>query len=467
MPVRLRITILFALIVFIILSLLCGSVFYFSSVNRVRNITTRLTNRAITTARLLSQSGVFDRSLIRKIDSSTNLAMSMKTVQAYDYLNERIYVYTDAPNDTLTISDAILDEARIRGSVYFNTGNKDVVAYHYIKNDYRIVMVVGAVDGDGRLKLQHLKLILWLSLIGGLLITILGGYIFSERLLRPIRKIADDVNEISARSLARRIRAGRRNDEWNYLSSTLNRLLNRLQDSFEDQQRFIANASHELSTPLTAISSQLEVSLQRDREAAEYRRVMKSVYQDVRHLNKLTQTLLEFAGISGNSGGIAIDRVRIDEILLRLPGELSKTDKEYTVSLDFKDLPPEDDFLLVWGNEELLFSAIQNIVANACKYSDNHNAAVKLMAAGEEISVLVQDRGIGITADEQNKIFSPFYRVPDDQNVKGSGLGLSLASRIIQLHKGRISINSTPGKGSTFKIILPNVYHQTANGNSN
>ena len=121
----------------------------------------------------------------------------------------------------------------------------------------------------------------------------------------------------------------------------------------------------------------------------------------------------------------------------------------------------------MWGNEELLFSAIQNIVANACKYSDNHNAAVKLMAAGEEISVLVQDRGIGITADEQNKIFSPFYRVPDDQNVKGSGLGLSLASRIIQLHKGRISINSTPGKGSTFKIILPNVYHQTANGNSN
>jgi hypothetical protein len=87
MPVRLRITFLFALIVFIILSLLCGSVFYFSSANRVRNIRTRLTNRAITTARLLSQSGVFDRNLIRKIDSSTNLAMSMKTVQAYDYLN--------------------------------------------------------------------------------------------------------------------------------------------------------------------------------------------------------------------------------------------------------------------------------------------------------------------------------------------------------------------------------------------
>jgi signal transduction histidine kinase len=391
----------------------------------------------------------------------------MKTVQAYDYLNERIYVYTDAPHDTLKISDAILDEARIRGSVYFNTGNKDVIAYHYIKNDYRVVMVVGAVDGDGRLKLQHLRLILWLSLIGGLLITILGGYIFSERLLRPIRKIADDVNEISARSLTRRISGGKRNDEWNYLSATLNRLLNRLQDSFEDQQRFIANASHELSTPLTAISSQLEVSLQRDREAAEYRRVMKSVYQDVRHLNKLTQTLLEFASVSGNSGGIAIDRVRIDEILLRLPGELSKMDKEYSVSLDFKNLPPEDDFLLVWGNEELLFLAIQNIVSNACKYSTDHKARVKLAAGANEIHVHIQDEGIGVTADEQNKIFLPFYRSPDDQTVKGFGLGLSLASRIIKLHKGRIAISSAPGQGSTFTITLPNAYILAPGGNSN
>lgn len=459
MPVRLRITLLFALIVLVILTLLCGSVYYFTYASRIRNITMRLDNRAITTARLLSQSEIFDKSLIQKIDSSTTQSMTNKTVQGYDYHNQRIYVYSDGPGDTISVDESILDEARVKGATYFTIGQKDVIALHYTNSNYRVVMVVGAIDVEGLQKLQQLRIILGLSLIGGILIAIAGGYIFSERLLRPIRKIADDVNEISARSLARRIRAGdNKKDEWNYLSSTLNRLLNRLQDSFEVQQRFMAHASHELCTPLTSISSQLEVSLQRDRGAEEYRRVMQSIYQDVRHLSKLTQTLLEFAGASGHPGGIAIDLVRIDEILLRLPGDLTKTGNHYSVILSFNELPQEEDNLLVWGNEELLFSAFHNIVSNACKYSPDHKAWVRLAVTEKEISIAVEDKGSGIPAEELSNIFQPFYRVDniDGGNAAtGFGLGLSLASRIIKLHKGEILVESVVGKGTTFTVKLP------------
>ena len=458
MPVRLRITLLFALIVLVILTLLCGSVYYFTFASRIRNITTRLDNRAITTARLLSQSELFDKSLIQKIDSSTTQAMTNKAVQAYDYLNERIYVYSDSPADTVQVDESVLDEARVKGSTYFTIGQKDVIALHYTNKNYRVVMVVAAVDREGHQKLRQLRIILGLSLIGGILIALAGGYIFSERLLRPIRRIADDVNEISARSLARRIQGGKNDDEWNYLSATLNRLLNRLQDSFEVQQRFMAHASHELCTPLTSISSQLEVSLQRDRGAGEYRRVMESIYQDVRHLNKLTQTLLEFAGASGNPGGIAIDLVRIDEILLRLPGDLAKTGNNYSVVLVFNELPQEDNNLLVWGNEELLFSAFHNIVTNACKYSPDHKARVRLEVAGQEISIAVEDNGSGIPAEELNNIFQPFYRVDNidsDDKVAGFGLGLSLANRIVKLHKGQVFVESVLGKGTIFTVKLP------------
>jgi two-component system, OmpR family, sensor histidine kinase ArlS len=97
-----------------------------------------------------------------------------------------------------------------------------------------------------------------------------------------------------------------------------------LQESFELQRRFISNASHELSTPLTSISSQLEVAFQRDREASEYRQTMQSIYQDVSNMSKLTKTLLEFAKASGDPGGIEIHLVRLDEIILRIPAELSK-----------------------------------------------------------------------------------------------------------------------------------------------
>ncbi len=455
MPVRLRITMLFALIVLGILSLVGISVYYFSYTSRIKNISTRLTNRAITTARLLSQSEVFDRALIQKIDSSTNLAMSDKAIQAYDYINQRIYTYTDIANDTLSINKKILDDARINGAVYFTENKKDIIAYHYINNTYRIVMVVGAVDGDGKLKLAQLKLILGLSIIGGLLITIIGGYIFSEKLLKPVRKIADDVNEISAKNLARRIDSGNMDDEWHYLSSTLNRLLDRLQDSFELQQRFIAHASHELSTPLTAISSQLEVSLLRERGAADYKNVMQSIYQDVRHLNKLTQTLLEFAVTSGDAGGISIEKIRIDDILLRIPGELTKINPKYFVVLIFNELPPEEDNLIVWGNEELLFSAIQNIVSNACKYSTDHKARITLKATGQQINITIEDKGVGIPASELSNIFQPFYRINEHTAIKGFGLGLSLTNQIIKMHKGNISVLSEINQGSAFTIKLP------------
>ena len=274
-------------------------------------------------------------------------------------------------------------------------------------------------------------------------------------MLRPVRKIADELNTISAQSLAHRIKTGNANDEWNYLTETLNDLLNRLQESFVIQRRFISAASHELSTPLTSISSQLEVSLQKDRATEEYRLVMQSVYQDVRDLSKLTQTLLEFATMSGNTGGIELNLIRIDEVLMRLPGEMTKMDKGYLVKLEFDQLPDDEERLLVFGNAELLFTAIKNIVSNACKYSINRLAKVKLSVDQSIIIVSVEDEGKGIPENELQNIFQPFYRTEDSRSIVGFGMGLPLVNRIIKLHKGHIKVNSVVGKGTTFNIQLP------------
>jgi signal transduction histidine kinase len=430
-------------------------VYYFSYTERLDNIRTRLANRAITLARLLGQSQVFDQQLIRKIDSSTMLAMKDKTFQAYDYLNNKIYSYSDAPKDTLKIDAATLDDARVRGTIYFKIGNKEAVAYHYANAQSRLVAVTAAYDEDGKNKIRQLSNILWFSFCAGIIITFGGGYFFSDRLLKPVRKIADDINEISAQNLARRIGTGHVKDEWYYLSETLNRLLNRLQDSFETQRRFVSNASHELSTPLTAISSQLEVSLQKDRNAQQYRSIMESVYQDVRNLSKLTQTLLDFAQASGNPGGLDIQPVRIDEILMSLPAEMKKSNHEYIVVLLFDDMPAEEQSLIVFGNAELLFTAIKNIVSNACKYSDDHKAIIRLKTQPEEITIYIEDKGIGIAETELQNIFQPFYRVNNTAPQSGFGLGLSLAYRIIKLHKGNITVTSTEGQGSLFMITLP------------
>lgn len=455
MPIRFRITLLFTAAVFVILGIVCLGIYYFSASNREAGIRKRLTNRATTISRLLAQSEIFDRDLIRRIDSSTSLTLQNKTVQAYNIHGRKIYSYSDRPNDTIHVGNDIQNEARHKGSLFYKEKGKEVVAFANSKYPDGPVVVCGAVDAEGLNNLSRLRSILLISFIGGTLISLIVGWIFSRRLLRPIRQITADVTDISAYHLDRRIQTGHNKDEWYQLSATLNELLDRLKESFELQRRFISNASHELSTPLTLISSQLEVSLQRNRTDEEYRKIMYTVLQDVHHMNNLVQTLLQFATAAGNPGGLNIDLVRIDEVLMQLPGEIHKQDNQFHISLQFGSLPEEEDRLLVLGNEELLFTAIRNIATNGCKYSDDNRAEVSLEVTEKWFIIRISDKGVGMDEKELSNIFQPFYRINDAHEAKGFGLGLSLAHRIIKLHKGNISVISTPGTGSTFTIELP------------
>jgi signal transduction histidine kinase len=454
MPVRLRITLLFVALVFIILAMVCTGIYYFSYTARVNTIKQRLTNRGITTARLLSQREVFDKELIRRIDSLTTISLKNKTVQAYDYRNKIIYRYTDQPNDVLAIDDNTLNETRVRGSLYFEIGNKEAVAYHYTDNNARIVIVTAAEDEEGKASLKSLRNILLLSFLVGNMFVLVSGYFFSSRLLLPIKRIASDMAEISAQNLERRIETGETKDEWYQLATTLNSVLNRLQESFELQTRFLSNASHELSTPLTSISSQVEIILQRERTAEAYRNALQSIGSDVHHMAKLTQTLLEFAKASGSAGGLEITLIRIDEVLLNLPAEITRINPDYNVVIDFENLPEQEDQLLVFGNEALLTSAIRNLVMNACKYSNDQKAMLTLNAKSDKIVISVKDEGKGIPEEELQNIFQPFYRIGGN-TAKGFGLGLSLVDRIIKIHKGKISIHSEVNKGTEIIIEFP------------
>ncbi|HET7119020.1 MAG TPA: HAMP domain-containing sensor histidine kinase [Hanamia sp.] len=455
MNVRIKITLLFTLIMFLLLFLLCGIIYYFSYINRLNNIKTHLTNRTLTTASLLSQPEIFDSAIISKINATTREIpeITNESIQTYNDQDKRIYTYNDIPNDTIRITNGILNEAKSKKIYFFSVGKKEAVA-HYFSAD-RMVIIASAFDADGRSDLRRIKIILYYSFTGILLIAFISGWAFSKKLLQPVKKIADDVNHISAQNLAQRIESGDTNDEWNYLIKTLNELLDRLQESFEMQRRFISSASHELSTPLTSILSQLEVSLQRNREAKEYRGVMQSVYQDVHNLGKLTQTLLQFATVPGIKGGIDINSIRVDEILMQLPGEIVKMNDEYSVKLEFENLPENEERLLVFGNAELLFSAIKNVVSNSCKYSPDHRAIVKLLVQEKEIFIAIEDNGKGISENDLRNIFQPFYRSEDSKSITGFGVGLSLVHRIIKLHKGNIKVNSIVGKGTTVLIKLP------------
>ena len=164
---------------------------------------------------------------------------------------------------------------------------------------------------------------------------------------------------------------------------------------------------------------------------------------------------MEFATASGAAGGLELNLIRIDEVLMRLPAEMIKQDKAYSVKLEFDQLPEDEEKLLVFGNAELLFTAIRNVVSNACKYSDNRLAKVKIAVAESEIIVSVEDNGKGISENELKNIFHPFYRAENNRTITGFGVGLPLVKRIIQIHKGQIKVSSIVGKGTIVVISLP------------
>ncbi|MBS1782780.1 MAG: HAMP domain-containing histidine kinase [Bacteroidetes bacterium] len=233
-------------------------------------------------------------------------------------------------------------------------------------------------------------------------------------------------------------------------------MLDRLQQSFDIQRRFIDNASHELSTPLASIGSQIDVTLQRDRIVDEYKNVLLSIYDDTQRLNLLVRSLLEMAKVSGSVHGIELSPIRIDEVLMRIPAQMRKLNAAYDVRLSFGQLPDDEEALTVYGNEELLTSAIKNVIQNACKYSVDNTAYTLLTLENNQLEIIVEDRGPGISESEQELIFRPFFRSAETNSfVSGSGLGLPLANQIIKLYGGHISVQSIMGIGSKFIITLP------------
>nr|MBP6392718.1 HAMP domain-containing histidine kinase [Flavobacteriales bacterium] len=231
-------------------------------------------------------------------------------------------------------------------------------------------------------------------------------------------------------------------------------LLDRLQTAFVSQKNFIANASHEMRTPLTAISGQLEVLLLKERAPAEYGEAVRSVLEDMHALNRLADRLLLMAQAENKAPASSFAPVRLDEVLWQARAEVQRLGAGYQVDIDMGEVEVEAD-LLVQGNEDLLRSLVTNLIENACKYSNDHRASVALRTSGQELLVIVRDKGPGIAPVDHDRVFEPFYRANSTGGSKGHGIGLSLAKRIAELHNGRITLGSRLGGGACFTAHLP------------
>jgi signal transduction histidine kinase len=240
-------------------------------------------------------------------------------------------------------------------------------------------------------------------------------------------------------------------------------LLERLQHAFQSQERFIADASHELKTPLAILRGELEVFRSRPRTEDEMNTFLNSALQELHHLSRVVEDLLILARIDAGTSILTKGAVYFEEIILDVISKLEPLarKKEVKIRIIFPEEPSSHldspDPFLVQADSDLLKVLIKNLVENAIKYSPpNQVVEVKFHLDTDWAFFEVTDHGPGIPHALLSKIFERFFRGPhsDTHLISGAGLGLAIAKRIAEIHGGKIEVVSTPGERTTFHLQM-------------
>lgn len=300
--------------------------------------------------------------------------------------------------------------------------------------------------------------------LGGLLISMFFSAVFlivmvslwlSKRLIKPISDLSTSIHKIGTENLHFRIENKQERDEMGELIRTMNNMLDRLETSFETQNNFISNASHELNTPLTSIIGQADLMLSKDRSVEEYKTALNHILEQAEKLNKKTKALLFLAQTGFDGKKMTIEKLRIDELIFETMETVNRIIPGNKIRFDFESLPENLHALEIKGNSQLLQLALSNVLLNATKYSDNQVVRIYLTHTRESISVHIQDVGIGIPPQDLSHIYDPFFRASNTTSFEGYGIGLPLTRNIMRQHKGKIIVHSEEGKGTLVSLVIP------------
>ncbi|MFN8458724.1 MAG: ATP-binding protein [Anaerolineae bacterium] len=288
-----------------------------------------------------------------------------------------------------------------------------------------------------------------------------GGWFLAGRALNPIDHITQAARQISADDLHQRLNLKLPPDEVGRLAVTFDQMLARLEDSFERQKRFIADASHELRTPLTILKGDVEVTLNRPRQAAEYRETLEMVNQTADRMSALVEELFLLARADNHQYPLQLEEFNLSELLADQVDSLMSraADKNLSLTLDAPDT------LSLVADPAKLSRLFLNLIDNAIKYSNpDDSIAVTAMVQNDQAYITIADTGPGIPTEHLPHLFERFYRVDkarsrhgaiDVNSSSGAGLGLSIADWLVKAHGGRIEVTSQVNQGTTFTVWLP------------
>ncbi|MDF2188966.1 HAMP domain-containing sensor histidine kinase [Paraflavitalea sp. CAU 1676] len=454
MRIQVKTALLFTLVTAGIILFLSIVVYYFASRFTFNDFHKRLELRARITARIHLDKDESSTAAFQELRQQylTALPYEQFYILRYDSATKSVsndpgpklpwtFYQTIAKSDGRTAYTSV-DHVEYAGILYRN------------KQGGQFLVISSAINVYGEKLIKNLQEALIITFVMGVIVVFTVGLFFSRRVFYPVRNITHQVKDISAHNLHMRLPEVGGGDELTELAQTFNNMLDRLETSFETQNNFVSNASHEFRTPLTTIIGESELALSKFRTEQEYKQTLQVIQHEASKLQHLTKSLLQLAqsGFDGMKQEWGL--IRMDELVMNVKHTTDEIEPNNRVKISLH-MPDDERQITAQGSDHLLHLALSNIVLNACKYSDNKSVLLSLTYSEKRIMIVVVDEGIGIPAGELKHIFDPFFRATNTNHYEGYGIGLPLTHTILRLHKGDIKVQSSEGKGTTVVVTVP------------
>jgi heavy metal sensor kinase len=339
-------------------------------------------------------------------------------------------------------------------------GGQNVRVYTLPYTLGRVSIVIGTAQSLSAQErtLREAEAALAIGLPVMLLLATLGGYVLARKALHPVVVMGERAAAIGAATLHERLPVANPRDELGRLAAVLNGLLERVERSFEQQRRFMADASHEMRTPVAIISGESELAVARhDRSLAELREALATVHEESRHLRGIVDDLFLLAQADAGERPLAPEALYLNDVVAECARAARTLAQAKNITLEL--CAGEDDMPLV-GDEALLRRLVMNVVDNAIKYTPaGGRVVIRVQREKEDFVVEVEDSGPGVPAESRERIFDRFYRARpagrSGARPAGAGLGLAIARWVARAHGGALRLARSDDSGSVFRISIP------------
>ena len=446
-----RFTIYFSILFSAILAVVLIIVFTIFAQFREKEFKIRIEEKAASTAELLADLNVSKQDLLKILDQNSIDKLYYDRILVYDgSLN---VIYSSVSGTEPIISEHDLQALKKDGSFFFSDNNISNYGMAYkLQNNQVLYVLISAEDKSGRRLLWFLSYLLIGAFIIGTISVIFLSLSLSGRILLPLKQFQQKITSVSEKKMHIRLDEKQNNDEIDKLARAFNEMMNRIDASYKQQKEFTDNASHELRTPVTRITMQIQNLIKNGSHNDNTLRYLNSIMDDSSQMADTISSLLLLSKIDSGYSPEFLPPCRLDEIIFEALQFINKEYADAHTIFNIENKSDADLDLEIKGDFNLLKTVFINLFKNAYLYSADKFIHISLVQQNGRLHVLITNNGTVIDQEDRQNLFQAFARGKNAKNIQGTGLGLRITERILNYHRAEISYEAINPTTNCFTV---------------